>query len=80
MDYVNLVEYLVKNLVKEPEMVAVKRLEDEECILIEVLVAEADMGVVIGKGGSIANAMRTIVQATSYINKDQKVRINIDSF
>ena len=35
---------------------------------------------VIGKKGVIANAIRTIVQASSYINHERRVRINIDSF
>jgi predicted RNA-binding protein YlqC (UPF0109 family) len=81
MDLVKLTEFLVKSVAKEPDMVAVKQLDDtEDMITIEVLVNESDMGAVIGKGGKIANSIRTIVQAAAYTNKMPKVHINIDSF
>ena len=44
-----------------------------------MLVAEEDIAAVIGKRGNIANAIRTIIQASSYHNKDGKVRINFDA-
>jgi len=81
MDLVKLTEQLVKSLVKEPDMVSVKEFNDEEEIItIQVLVNDTDMGSVIGRNGSIANAIRTIVQASAYANNMKKVRINIDSF
>ena len=79
MNLVELTEFIVRNLVAESDSVSVKEIESEECLLIEVIVAEDDKGKVIGKGGSIANAIRTIVQASSYANKNKPVRINIDS-
>jgi len=81
MNLVELTEYLVKNLVKQPDMVSVKQYDDdEEYTNIEILVSSSDMGAVIGKSGSIANSIRTIVQASAYVNGLKKVRINIDSF
>ena len=81
MDLAALTEYLVKNLVKDPDSVSVKHFEEEDdMIIIEVLVSDDDMGSVIGRGGAIANAIRTIVQASSYVNGNKKVKINIDSF
>ena len=81
MHLVELTEYLIKSLVKDPEMVSVKKFDDdEETITIQVLVDNDDMGAVIGKGGATANAIRTIIQASAYINKDKRVKINIDSF
>ena len=78
---VELTEYLVKSVVKNPDMVSVKQLgDDEDIITIQVLVENEDMSSVIGKGGMIANAIRTIVQATSYKNNLPKVKIGIDSF
>jgi len=74
-----LTEYLVKNIVKDPETVSVKSYEDEEYITIEVLVSSEDVGAVIGKEGMTANAIRTLVQASSYINNLKKVKVNIDS-
>lgn len=81
MNLVELTEFVVKSIVKEPEMVSVKQFDDEEeQITIQVVVSEADMGAVIGRGGAIANSIRTIVQASAYANNNKKVKINIDSF
>ena len=78
---VELTEYLVKSLVSDPDMVSVKQFADEDdTIVIEVLVDKDVIGSVIGKGGALANAIRTIVQAKAYIDKEKKVKINIDSF
>ena len=75
----DLTEFLVKNLVKDTDMVSVKAFEDEDLITIEVLVSDDDMGRVIGKKGTIASAIRIIVQASSYLNNEKKVHINIAS-
>ena len=48
--------------------------------LKQVLVDSSVIGSVIGKGGKIANSIRTIVQASSYLNGNKRVKINIDSF
>ncbi|MBE6144185.1 MAG: KH domain-containing protein [Firmicutes bacterium] len=81
MNLVALTEHLIKSLVSEPDMVSVKQFDDEEdMIVIQVLVNDSDMGAVIGRGGNIANAIRTIVQASAYANNLKKVKINIDSF
>ena len=81
MEVKEFAEYLVKSIVKEKDMVSVKQFEDdEEYITIQVLVDSSDMGAIIGKDGVNANALRTLVQASSYINGLKKVKINIDSF
>lgn len=81
MDLVAFTEYLVKSIVKNPDMVSVKQFDEEEnTITIQVLVEASDMGVVIGKGGMTANAIRTLVQASAYVNHLNHVKINIDSF
>lgn len=80
MDLKELTEFLVKNLVLEPEMVSVKQLDDEDMITIIVMVSKDDMGRVIGKNGKIVSAIRTIVKASSYKNNLPKVNIEIDSF
>jgi predicted RNA-binding protein YlqC (UPF0109 family) len=80
MDLVALTEFLIKSIVKDPDSVSIKGIEDEDLLTIEVLVDEDDMGTVIGKGGNIANAIRTIVQASAHTNNQKKVKINIDSF
>lgn len=81
MDLVELTLYLVKSLVKDSDSVSVKQFDTEDdSILIEVLVNSDEMGSVIGKGGKIANSIRTIVQASSYLKDNKRVKINIDSF
>ncbi len=82
MSLVELTEFIVKSLVQEKEDVSVKEFEtdEENTILIQVMVNELDMGRVIGKGGKIANSIRTLVQASSSLQDKKTVRINIDSF
>lgn len=80
MNLVELTELLVKSLVKDPDSVSVKQFETEDdSIQIEVLVDSDSIGSIIGKNGSIAKAIRTIVRASSYIDSNKKVNINIDS-
>ena len=80
MDLGSLTEFLVKSLVKNPDMVSVKAFDDEDKITIEVLVSNDDMGRVIGKKGMISSSIRTIVQASSFLNNEKRPVINIDSF
>jgi len=81
MKLVELTEFLVKSICKEPDLVSVKEFENEEDFMqIEVLVSKDDIGAVIGKGGNTANSIRTIVQSASYANDKVRVRINFDSF
>lgn len=81
MNLVELTEFLVKSVVTDPDAVSIKQFEDdEEYITIQVLVDKDVISSVIGKQGIIANAIRTIVQASSYANGLKKVKVNIDSF
>lgn len=82
MNLVELTEFIIKSLVTDKENVSVKEFESDEenTVLIQVLVSNDDMGRVIGKGGKLANSIRTLVQASSYIKDNKKVKINIDSF
>ncbi len=79
MDLVALTDYLVKSLVKHPDKVKINVQEESDMKVIQILVESSDIGALIGKGGKIANAVRTIIQASSYHNKLGKVRINIDT-
>jgi len=78
MDLVELTKYIVSNLVKNTDKVEVT-LTDGEDKIINVTVAEDDIGAVIGRGGKIANSIRNVVQAAAYINNSGRVRVNIDS-
>lgn len=62
---VELVKYIARSLVENPDAVDVREVESEEGITIELRVAEDDMGKVIGKQGRIAKAIRTVVKAAS---------------
>ena len=82
MNLVELTESIVKSIVENEDMVSVKEFEtdEENTVLIEVMVDSSDMGKVIGKAGRTANAIRTLVQASSYLKDNKKIKINIDSF
>ena len=82
MNLVTLTETIIKKIVSDPESVSVKEFETEEenTMQIEVLIASDDMGKVIGKNGKIINSIRTIVQASSSLEDNKKVKINVDSY
>lgn len=81
MNIVEYTEFLVKSIVKEPDMVKVQCFNsDEESKIIEVIVHNSDIGAVIGRSGKTASALRTLIQAYAYVNDMKKVKINIDSF
>ena len=80
-ELVDFTENLVKSLVSAPEMVKVQEfLGDEDVIQLEIIVQDDDMGVVIGRGGKMASAIRTLIHAAAYNMGIKRVRINIDSF
>ena len=60
-----LIEYIAKALVDNPEQVRVSEIEGEKTSVIELAVAKDDLGKVIGKQGRTARAMRTILSAAS---------------
>ena len=60
-----LVEFLVRALVEQPDKVEVEEFEEDGDLVLEVSVAEDDLGRVIGRGGRIANAIRTVARAAA---------------
>ena len=58
-----LLDYLARQLVDEPEAVRVEELDEPDALVLRLHVAEADLGKVIGRQGRIARALRTIVRA-----------------
>ncbi|MBM7453420.1 putative RNA-binding protein YlqC (UPF0109 family) [Acholeplasma morum] len=80
INYDLLIKNIVTPLVLHPEDVLVKTLADDGSDLaIQILVNQEDLGRVIGKGGKIASAIRTIVYAGA--SKEGKhVKIDIDAF
>jgi uncharacterized protein len=71
-----LLEFLVKALVEDPEAVTVEELEEDGDLVYEISVADGDLGRVIGKGGRIANAIRTIAKAAA-VRIDRRVIVDI---
>jgi uncharacterized protein len=71
-----LLEFLVKALVEDPEAVAVEEVEEDGDLVYEISVAEGDLGRVIGKGGRVANAIRTIAKAAA-VRIDRRVIVDI---
>ncbi len=60
-----MVEYMVKQIVDNPGEVKVEEVKAERIIFLEISVAKEDMGKLIGKGGRIAAALRTLVEAAA---------------
>jgi len=60
-----LVEFIAKSLVENPEQVAINEVEGDRTTIIELKVAQEDMGKIIGKQGKTARAIRTILNATA---------------
>lgn len=63
-----LVLYLAKSLVDHPEAVKVTETEGPDAVILELNVAQEDMGKVIGKQGRIAKAIRSVVKAATAKN------------
>jgi predicted RNA-binding protein YlqC (UPF0109 family) len=60
-----LTEYIAKSLVDHPDEVAVKEVRHGNRVTLELSVAKGDMGRVIGKGGRVANAIRTLLRVAA---------------
>lgn len=71
-----LVEFLVRALVEQPERVEVEEFEEGGDLVLEVSVAEDDLGRVIGRGGRIANAIRSVARAAG-AREDRRVIVDI---
>lgn len=76
---INLQETLLdiaKAIVDTPEEVKVTVTEDEKSVMLTLTVAPSDMGMVIGRHGKIAKAIRTVIKAAS-VNSGKKVSVDI---
>lgn len=72
----HLLEVIAKALVDQPDKVTVTEKETADAVVLELHVAEGDMGEVIGKQGRIAKAIRTVVKA-SVDKGDKKIVVDI---
>jgi len=71
-----LIDYLVRNLVDDPDAVDIVEIPGDEATTYEIRVAPSDLGKVIGKQGRIANALRTVAKAAAMKHK-RKVYVEI---
>ena len=71
-----LVEYMAKSLVDNPEQVSVNEVDGEQSLILELKVAPEDMGKIIGKQGRIAKAIRTVVKAAA-VKQHKRVIVEI---
>jgi predicted RNA-binding protein YlqC (UPF0109 family) len=72
-----LLEYLARQLVEEPDGVSVEQFEEDDgTVVLELSVADDDYGRVIGRGGRTANALRTVVKAAG-VRQERRVLVDI---
>jgi len=61
----DLVEYIAKSLVDEPENVSVREVVSQQSVILQLKVAPGDMGKIIGKEGRVAKAMRSLLKVAA---------------
>ena len=71
-----LVEVIAKSLVDYPDEVQVTETENDKAVVLELKVAQSDMGKVIGKQGRIAKAIRVVMRAAA-VREGEKVMVEI---
>jgi predicted RNA-binding protein YlqC (UPF0109 family) len=70
-----LVEYIAKSLVNDPSQVEVTQIRRANSVILELRVAQEDVGRVIGRNGQVANAMRTLLRVMA---AKQGKRVNLE--
>ena len=73
----DLVEFVVRALVSDPDAVRVEEIEEDDGIVLEVQVADDDLGRVIGREGRVANAIRTLAKAAATAEDAGRVMVEI---
>ncbi len=73
----DLVTYIARSLADHPDQVQVKEIDEGGQVILQLHVAEEDMGRIIGKGGKVANAIRTLVR-TAAARDRQRVQLEIE--
>jgi predicted RNA-binding protein YlqC (UPF0109 family) len=71
-----LLEFLTKSLVDDPDAVEVTRAEEDDALVLELSVAEDDTGQVIGRRGRTITALRTVMRAVG-ASQDQRVLVDL---
>ena len=73
----DLVEFVVRSLVSDPDAVRVEEVEEDDGTVLEVHVANDDLGRVIGSDGRVANAIRTLAKAAATAQDAGRVMVEI---
>jgi len=73
--FIDLAEYIIKAIVDHPDLVSIEQYEQPSTVVLEVSVADSDMGRVIGRGGIVVNSIRALVQVLA---AKQGKRINLE--
>ena len=76
MQHKELVEFIAKSLVDNPDQVTVRETEGEQASTLELSVARDDLGKIIGKQGRIAKAIRVVMRAAA-VREGTKVMVEI---
>jgi uncharacterized protein len=72
-----LLEYLARALVDEPEAVSVESFEEDDgTVVLELTVADDDVGKVIGRGGRTINSLRSVVKASA-VRHERRVLVDV---
>jgi uncharacterized protein len=72
----DLLEFLTRALVEDPDAVEVEEFEEDGDLVCEISVADDDLGRVIGKGGRVANALRSVAKAAA-VKQERRVIVDI---
>ncbi|MBW4436089.1 MAG: KH domain-containing protein [Pleurocapsa minor GSE-CHR-MK-17-07R] len=76
-DLAGLIEYVAKSLVDDPTQVKVKERNSSNATVIELKVAQPDTGRIIGKGGRVANALRSLLRVAEAENRGRRIILKI---
>ena len=71
-----MLEFLTRSLVEDRDAVEVEELEEDGDLVYEITVSQDDLGRVIGKGGRVANAIRTVAKAAA-VREERRVLVDI---
>ena len=71
----DLVEFLCRALASDPDAVTVEEVPDDGGVVIEVSVEDGDLGRLIGRGGRVANAIRTVAKAAARASGERRVLV-----
>jgi predicted RNA-binding protein YlqC (UPF0109 family) len=74
---VEFLQFVLENVVSDPEAIKIDRTEDELGTLLTVTVSKEDMGLVIGKGGNTVSALRSILRLVG-LKQGQKVNLKVE--